>query len=68
MADKPNNKPKRKFLMVTLITSRDRRVVTKVSEHMHRTMSDAARELFRREYERIKREEQAPTLPETVAG
>lgn len=68
MADKPTNKPKRKFLMVTLITRQDEKAVTKVSAHMRRNMSDAARELFRREYERIKREEQAPTLPETVAG
>lgn len=63
-----DTKPKRKFLMVPLITRKDQIAVKKVAAYMRRNMADATRELFYREYQRIQREEQAPTLPETVAG
>lgn len=60
------DKPKRKFLMVPLLTRKDEKVIKKVSDSMRRNMADATRELFYREYERIQRETQAPTTAQTA--
>lgn len=63
-----DTKRKRKFLMVTLITRQDEKIVQKVSAALRRNMSDTARELFHREYQRILKEEQAqPTADQVPA-
>lgn len=63
-----DTKRKRKFLMVTLITRQDEKIVQKVSAALRRNMSDATRELFYREYERIQQAAQPQATTETVTA
>lgn len=63
-----DTKRNREYLQVPLKSKQEKKIIRLVSANMRRNMADAARELFRREYERIQREEKSPALPETVAG
>lgn len=54
-----DTKRNRDCLQVPLHSKNERKIIKLVAANMRRNMADAARELFRREYERIQREEQA---------
>lgn len=49
------------WLQVKLRNKREKQIIRLVAAHMRRNMSDATRELFTREHERIQREEQEQT-------
>ncbi len=58
----------RSFLQVPILTREDEKIIQKVAEALERTKADAARYLFRREYERIQAEAKRAAETPVAAG